>query len=85
MEEIDQIVADGLGLPIESIGYRPSDQVRRDGFLELICGRVFADADRTAELFWEGMPYKYDHKEVLANPRLLEAQPKKFDADRADA
>ncbi|NLX60811.1 MAG: hypothetical protein GXY74_17185 [Phycisphaerae bacterium] len=74
----------GFGTMYKDFGYRPSDRVCREGFLELICGRIYADSDRTAELFWEGMPFEYDHQEVLANPRLLEAAPTKFEASRAD-
>ncbi|MBN2582024.1 MAG: hypothetical protein JXL80_03080 [Planctomycetes bacterium] len=74
----------GFGQMYKDFGYRPSEQVCEEGFLELICGRIYADSDRTAALFWEGMPFEYDHQEVLANPRLLEAAPTKFEADRAD-
>ncbi|HUT58246.1 MAG TPA: PEP/pyruvate-binding domain-containing protein [Phycisphaerae bacterium] len=76
--------AGGFGQMYRDFGYRPSRRVIEEGFLELICGRVFADADRAAEVFWEGMPFQYDHQEVLANPRLMESAPKKFDAKRAD-
>ena len=74
----------GFGRIYLDLGYRPSQEVREEGFLELICGRIFADADRAADLFWDGMPYRYDHKEVLANPRLLESAPTKFEASKAD-
>ena len=74
----------GFGLMYQDFGYRPSRRVRTDGFLELICAQVYSDPDRAAELFWEGLPFKYDHEEVLANPRILETAPVKFDADRAD-
>jgi len=65
-------------------GYRPSKRVREEGFLELICGRIFSDPDRAAEQFWESMPFKYDHAEILKDPRILEAAPTEFDAERAD-
>ncbi|NIA20615.1 MAG: hypothetical protein GWP05_01310 [Anaerolineaceae bacterium] len=74
----------GFGRMYKDFGYRPSERVCREGFLELICGRIYADSDCTSELFWEGMPLEYDHQEVLANPRLLEAAPTKFEAERAD-
>lgn len=66
-------------------GYRPSRRLREEGFLELICGRIFSDPDRAAEQFWEGLPFHYDHAELIRDPRILESAPTKFAADRADA
>jgi rifampicin phosphotransferase len=74
----------GYGQMYKDLGYRPSRRVCEEGFLELVAGRIYADVDRAAEQFWEGLPRKYDHQEVLANPRLLETAPTKFDAQRAD-
>jgi rifampicin phosphotransferase len=74
----------GYGLMYKDFGYLPSDHYCQEGSLELICGRIYSDVDRAGELFWESMPLRYDHKEVLEDPRLLEAAPAKFDADRAD-
>ena len=69
----------GLGRMYKDFGYRPG----RDGFLELIGGRIYADPDRAASLFWEGMPLTYDLAEVRRNPKLLESAPTRFDPDRA--
>jgi len=69
----------GLGRMYRDFGYRPG----RDGFLELICGRIYADPDRAANLFWEGMPLTYDLAEVRRNPKLMESAPSRFDPDRA--
>ena len=74
----------GFGAMYRDFGYRPTQRMRKEGFLELICGRIYVDVDRAAQLFWEGLPFKYDHKKVLADPRILEAAPKEFDANRAD-
>jgi pyruvate,water dikinase len=74
----------GFGQMYKDLGYRPSKRVCETGFLELICGRIYADSDRASELFWESMPFAYDHQDLLADPRLLETAPTKFDADRAD-
>ena len=74
----------GFGRMYKDFGYRPSERVCREGFLELICGRIYCDPDRACDLFWEGMPFEYDHDEILADPRILEAAPKKFQPDRAD-
>ena len=69
----------GLGRMYRDFGYRPGN----DGFLELICGRIYADPDRAAGLFWEGMPLTYDLAEVRRNPKIMESAPTRFDPDRA--
>ncbi|MBL8799576.1 MAG: hypothetical protein JNM56_37180 [Planctomycetia bacterium] len=74
----------GFGQMYQDFGYRPSQRVRSEGFLELICGRIYADTDRAAELFWEGMPLTYDPDELVRDPSLLESAPAKFQADKAD-
>jgi len=74
----------GYGRMYRDFGYRPSRRVREEGFLELICGRIYTDPDRASELFWEGLPVKYDNAEVLQNPTCLETAPTRFDAARAD-
>ncbi len=73
----------GLGRMYRDFGYRPSPEVCREGFLELVCGRIYADPDRAADLFWGGMPFAYDLAEVAANPKALESAPTRFDPDRA--
>lgn len=74
----------GYGLMYRDFGYRPSKRVRDEGFLELICGRICTDPDRASELFWEGLPVRYDNDEILESPAVLEAAPARFDAARAD-
>ncbi len=49
----------GFGRMYRDLGYQPGEQVCREGFLELIGGRVYADPDRAAKLFWDGMPPCY--------------------------
>jgi phosphohistidine swiveling domain-containing protein len=73
----------GFGRMYRDLGYQPSARVRREGFLELICGRIFADPERLAELFWDAMPLTYDVKALLADKRLLDRAPNAFDPDRA--
>ncbi|TVR45428.1 MAG: hypothetical protein EA402_04470 [Planctomycetota bacterium] len=75
----------GFGLLYQDLGYLPSEQVRKEGFLELICGRIYADPDRLAQLFWGGMPLTYDCEAIVADPAQLEGPPKVLDPDRADA
>lgn len=76
--------AGGFGRLYRDLGYRPSPRVCAEGFLELICGRIYADPQRLAELFWDGLPLTYDVEKLLEDPSLLDAAPTKFDANRAD-
>ncbi len=75
----------GFGKMYRDFGYRPSREVREQGFLELICGYPYADTDRVAGLFWEGMPLTYDLQAVHADPGVLQAPPTQFDPNRTDA
>jgi pyruvate,water dikinase len=75
----------GFGLIYQDLGYQPSEEVRKDGFLELIGGRVYADPDRLAQLFWAEMPWVYDLDALRSDPRLLEGPPSKLDPDRTDS
>lgn len=74
----------GFGRMYQNLGYRPSKRVCHEGFLELICGRIYADPDRLAELFWEGMPLTYDLDALAQDKTILDRAPAKFDASKAD-
>ena len=74
----------GFGRMYTDLGFRPSPEVRTDGFLELICGRLYADPERLAQLFWEHMPLAYDLEAVLEDPSQLDRAPTRFDPQRAD-
>jgi len=75
----------GFGLLYQDLGYAPSQKVMEDGFLDLICGRIYADTDRAAQLFWdEGIPFAYELEDVLEDKSVLESAPLTFDADKTD-
>jgi phosphohistidine swiveling domain-containing protein len=74
----------GFGRLYRDLGYRPSPEVCREGFLELIAGRVYADPERAASLFWDGMPLRYDLEAVARDPKVMDAAPTAFDPTRAD-
>jgi phosphohistidine swiveling domain-containing protein len=74
----------GFGQLYRDLGYRPSRRVMREGFLERIAGRVYADPERLAELFWDGMPIGYDVAALRADRNLLDGPPAQFDPDKAD-
>jgi pyruvate,water dikinase len=77
--------AGGFGRMYQQFGYRPSQRVKDDGFLDLIGGRVYADPDRLAELFWEDMPMTYDLEALAQDESVLDRAPTKFDPARTDA
>ncbi|NLW51710.1 MAG: hypothetical protein GXY85_12850 [Candidatus Brocadiaceae bacterium] len=74
----------GYGRMYQDLGYRLSRRVREEGFLELICGRIYTDPERAAEQFWAGLPVRYDPDDLLKDPSLVESAPTQFDAARAD-
>ena len=63
---------------------RPAPDVCRDGFLELILGRIYADPNRLARLFWDAMPLAYDIEALLEDKTLFDRAPTRFDPERAD-
>ena len=74
----------GFGRLYQDLGYRPSPLVCREGFLELIGGRIYTDPDRVAQLFWGDSPMDYDLDALLQDNRLLEQAPGRFDPDKVD-
>jgi phosphohistidine swiveling domain-containing protein len=76
--------AGGFGRLYRQLGYQPSRRVSSEGFLELIAGRIYADPDRLAELFWESMPLAYDLEALAQDRSALDRAPAKFDAAKAD-
>lgn len=74
----------GFGLMYQDFGYRPSAEVCEHGFLELICGRIYADPERLAQLFWDGLPMSYDLTAILRNKSALDRAPAIFNASRVD-
>ena len=74
----------GFGLMYQDFGYRPSAEVCERGFLELICGRIYADPERLSQLFWDGLPMSYDLAAILRDKNELERAPTKFDPAKAD-
>jgi pyruvate,water dikinase len=74
----------GYGLMFQEFGYQLSDEVLDEGFLELICGRIYTDTRRAPGLFYRGLPGVYDPDEVLADPSIIERPPQKIDMENAD-
>ena len=71
--------AGGYGKLYRDLGYAPAPVVCRQGFLELVGGRIYADTERLAQLFVAGLPLRYDRDSVRSDPGLIERAPTVFD------
>jgi rifampicin phosphotransferase len=74
----------GFGRIYRELGYQPSRRVRTDGFLVLICGRIYADPELLAGLFYGDAPLTYDLDVALRRPAVLDEAPRRFDPQRVD-
>ncbi len=72
----------GLGALYHKLGYAPSPEVCRDGFLELIGGEIYADADRAVAMFGKAFPFVHKHQALQRDPTLIDRMPTHFDPDR---
>ncbi len=69
--------ASGLGKAYRGLGFYPSKRVDDTGILNLICGRIYVNLNREAELFFNGFPFAHDFSELKQNPqRAMYAQAK---------
>ena len=50
--------AGGLGKAYRGLGFYPSERVHNEGILDLICGRIYVNLNREAELHFEGFPLR---------------------------
>ena len=65
----------GFGRLYRDFGYRPAPEVCAHGFLELIAGRIYADPDRAARLFWADWPMNYDLDALRRDPNAINLAP----------
>ena len=61
--------AGGLGAAYCSLGFYPSKRVESEGILDLICGRIYVNLNREAELHFEGFPFAHDFNALKQNPQ----------------
>ncbi|MXV73135.1 hypothetical protein F4Z99_02520 [Candidatus Poribacteria bacterium] len=61
--------AGGLGKAYRSLGFHPSKRVNSNGILDLICGRIYVNLNREAELHFEGFPFAHDFNALKQNPQ----------------
>ena len=59
----------GLGKAYRGLGFHPSKRVDDDGILDLICGRVYVNLNREAELHFDGFPFVHDFNALKQNPQ----------------
>ena len=59
----------GLGIAYRGLGFHPSKNVDDNGILNLVCGRIYINLNREAELFFEGFPLAHDFEELKNNPQ----------------
>ena len=65
----------GFGAMYREAGFEPSPEVCRDGFLDLVAGRIYMDLSRAPEMFFEGYPYAYDPEELARDPNASQGPP----------
>ncbi|MCX6996964.1 MAG: PEP-utilizing enzyme [Kiritimatiellaeota bacterium] len=65
----------GFGGMYRAAGFEPSPEVGRDGFLDLVAGRIYMDLSRASEMFFEGYPYAYDPEELARDPNASQGPP----------
>ena len=69
--------AGGFGKMYRQIGFEPSEIAERQGFLDLIGGRIYMDLSRTAEMFFADFPFVYDIDLIRSNPDAAQGPPTK--------
>ncbi|HVT81958.1 MAG TPA: PEP/pyruvate-binding domain-containing protein [Phycisphaerae bacterium] len=67
--------AGGFGNMYRMAGFEPSPEVCREGFLDLIGGRIYMDASRAPEMFFENFPFAYDVDELKRSPDASQLPP----------
>ena len=74
----------GFGRMYRRLGYKPAHAVVRETVLELIGGRIYADADRLPQMLCAGYPLSFDPQVVRSDPRAIDRAPTKLDLERLD-
>jgi rifampicin phosphotransferase len=59
----------GFGLTYRELGFLPSPRVDEEGVLELICGRIYYNLSREAELYFHGFPLEHDFEALKRDPQ----------------
>ena len=59
----------GLGKAYRSLGFYPSKRVDSEGILDLVCGRIYVNLNREAELHFDGFPFAHDFNALKQDPQ----------------
>ena len=59
----------GLGKAYRGLGFHPSKRTDNEGILDLICGRIYVNLNREAELHFDGFPFAHDFNALKQNPQ----------------
>ncbi len=65
----------GFGRMYRDVGFEPAPSVCREGFLDLVGGRIYMDLSRAPDMFFEDFPFEYDLDLLRANPDAAQGPP----------
>ena len=77
--------AGGLGKAYRDLGFYPSERVNNEGILDLICGRIYVNLNREAELHFDGFPFAHDFNALKQNPQEAMYAQAETDITRSNA
>ena len=77
--------AGGLGKAYRDLGFYPSERVNNEGILDLICGRIYVNLNREAELHFDGFPFAHDFNALKQNPQAAMYAQAHTDITRSNA
>ena len=77
--------AGGLGKAYRGLGFYPSERVNAEGILDLICGRIYVNLNREAELHFDGFPFAHDFNALKRNPQAAMYAQAQTDITRSNA
>ena len=77
--------AGGLGKAYRDLGFHPSRRVESEGILDLICGRVYVNLNREAELHFDGFPFAHDFNALKQDPQQAMYAQAQTDITRSNA
>ena len=75
----------GLGKAYRDLGFYPSERVNNEGILDLICGRIYVNLNREAELHFESFPFAHDFNALKQNPQEAMYAQAQTDITRSNA
>jgi pyruvate,water dikinase len=75
----------GLGKAYRGLGFHPSQRVDSEGILDLICGRLYVNLNREAELHFDGFPFAHDFNALKQNPQQAMYAQAQTDITRSNA